>query len=109
MARNAHAYALSANDLLSGAQVFWSTNGGWSTSFDQALFSQQSQALEPLGTAEEAANRVVGAALIPVDANRRPIALRDQRRLQGVSVAVRTTDNERSANANTAPALARAA
>ncbi len=108
MARNAHAYALSANDLLTGEQVFWSHQGRWCLSFEDALFSTEPQNLTPLGNAEEAANRVVGAALIPVDENRRPVELRDQRRLQGVSVAVRTTASE-AASRPSAATLAQAA
>lgn len=108
MARTAHAYALSANDLLTGALVFWSPEGHWCHSFESALFAKDARALEPLASAEEAANRVVGAALIPVDESRRPVELRDQRRLQGVSVAVRTTADE-PRSILPAPTLAKAA
>jgi hypothetical protein len=103
MARSASAYALAANDLLTGALVFWSQEARWCSDFNAALFSEDGSSLEPLGAAEEAANRVVGAALVPVNAARQPIELRDQRRLQGVTLPLRTTQSER------APALAQAA
>lgn len=94
MARSASAYALAANDLLTGALVFWSQEAGWCSDFTAALFDSDPATLEPLGSAEEAANRVVGAALVPVNAAHQPIELRDQRRLQGVTLALRTTASE---------------
>ena len=82
---------LSANDILSGRIVWWSTEG-WTTSFETAVRASgetQREALAGVAAAEEAEDRVVGATLVALDPETgRPAGLREGRRFAGPSIAV---------------------
>ena len=80
----AHSSILTANDTLSGRVVFW-TGSSWSQSFDQALQCQEEDLAADL-TAAEANVGLVGAYLVHLNAEGKPLALRERRRLAGVSV-----------------------
>lgn len=77
-------YVLSANDLLSGAVVFWSGNS-WTPDFSRALYGD-AENLAHIGTKEQAKNRIVDAYTIKLNESGQPVKLREQRRLAGVSV-----------------------
>lgn len=82
---------LTANDLLSGAIVYWD-GAAWETSLATAKRATGADAqatLEAAGKAEEAANTVVGAYLMALDpVSGEPIALRERQRLAGPSIAL---------------------
>lgn len=77
---------LTANDLLSGAIVYW-TGSAWSRSILNAVRARDEAAradLTDVGAAAEAKNLVVGAYLVALDdAGERPVALRERQRLAG--------------------------
>lgn len=76
---------LTANDLLSGAIVYW-TGESWSRSINAALRAADDAdkaALCAVGAQAEASNTVVGAYLIVLDATGEPVALRERQRLAG--------------------------
>ena len=82
--------ALSANDLRSGRVVWW-TGFGWSAEFREAATAADDDARETLariGRTEEAANAVVGPALVPLGPRGLPAALREARRLAGPSITL---------------------
>ncbi|XWN33312.1 MAG: DUF2849 domain-containing protein [Devosia sp.] len=81
---------LTANDLLSGAIVFW-TGHDWSTDQGNAVRANPADrdTLTAVGTREEAENRVVGADLVALDAaTGTPVHLRERQRLGGPSIAL---------------------
>ncbi|MEM0908341.1 MAG: DUF2849 domain-containing protein [Pseudomonadota bacterium] len=82
---------LTANDLLSGAIVYW-TGDSWSTDVKRArhVSGEAAQAgLEAVGKAEEAANTVVGAYFVALDPiNTIPLELRERQRRAGPSIAL---------------------
>ena len=81
---------LSANGLLSGRVVWWD-GFGWSDQFCDAAIAQDDDArgaLTEIGQAEEAANAVVGAALVPLGPRGLPSGLREAHRLAGPSVSL---------------------
>ena len=83
---------LSANGLLSGRVVWWD-GFGWSESFSEAAVAQDDDArgaLAEIGQAEEAANTVVGAALVPLGPRGLPSGLREAHRLAGPSITLPT-------------------
>ncbi|RAI00497.1 DUF2849 domain-containing protein [Acuticoccus sediminis] len=83
---------LTANEILTGAIVFW-TGGGWSTEIAEAeRAGPDARAdLEETGRDEEDANRVVGAYLVALDPeSSEPVLLRERRRLAGPSFALPT-------------------
>ena len=80
-------FVLTANDLLSGRVVWW-TGERWTERFAVALRTTDSEALEALAHEEEAADRVVGAALVRLGADGGPAGLREARRLSGPSIAL---------------------
>ncbi|MEM6846871.1 MAG: DUF2849 domain-containing protein [Pseudomonadota bacterium] len=81
---------LTANDLLTGEIVYW-TGGSWapSSGFAKIASSDDDAAeLEAVGAREEAAQTVVGANLVVLDAiTLRPFALRERQRMDGPSIA----------------------
>ena len=82
--------ALSANDLLTGRIVWW-TGEAWSELFERAARATDEAgraALAAVAVSEEADDRVVGAALVPLGADGRPAGLREGRRLAGPSIAL---------------------
>ena len=83
---------LTANDLLSGAVVWW-TGERWSENFRDALTVafEEDDALEAVARREEGANIVVGAVTIPVDDTGQPAGLRETRRLSGPSITLPET------------------
>ena len=81
---------LSANDLRSGRVVWW-TGFGWGSEFREAATADDDDARETLariGRTEEAANTVVGPALVPLGPRGLPAALREARRLAGPSITL---------------------
>ena len=83
---------LTANEILTGAIVYW-TGDDWTTDIAAALrVGPDAHApLEEAGRREEAANRVVGAYLMALDAETgEPVLLRERRRLAGPSFALPT-------------------
>ena len=82
---------LTANDILTGRIVWWS-QAGWTESFDAALRAgddAKREALETVGKVEEAENRVVGAVVIPLDAETGlPHGLREGLRQAGPSIPI---------------------
>ena len=78
---------LTANDLLSGAVVWW-TGDRWSELFADAQIAafEEHDALEAVAKREEAANSVVGAIAIGVDDAGHPAGLRESHRLAGPSI-----------------------
>ena len=81
----AHSSVLTANDTLSGRIVFW-TGSDWSQTFGEALRAGD-EVLQADLQAAQANVGLVGAYLVQLDATGLPIALREQRRLAGVSVS----------------------
>ena len=85
---------LTANDLLTGAIVYW-TGTAWSRALDDAKRASDAEghnALEAIGAAEEAVDNVVGAYLVALDPmSGKPLALRERQRWFGPSVALPTT------------------
>jgi hypothetical protein len=85
------AKALTAQSLIDGAVVFM-TADGWSEALDGALLATDTageQALEARGRAAVAANQVVEAYLVEVEAEAgdlRPARWREQLRTRGPSV-----------------------
>lgn len=83
-----HHRILTANDLRSGAVLFWS-HCGWQHDPAQAVLAQdeqQSQALLTIAQQAEAENSVVGSYLVAVEngtAGRQAVELREQVRLSG--------------------------
>lgn len=77
---------LTANDLLTGAIVYWS-GAAWTPSADaaqRATGADAREALAAIGHDAEARNEVVGAYLVVLDASgERPVALRERQRLAG--------------------------
>ena len=84
---------LTANDLLSGAIVYW-TDGDWTQAIDQATRAFDAagrEALAAKGASEEAANRVVGAYLMTLDPiTETPVLMRERQRLAGPSFDIAT-------------------
>lgn len=84
---------LTANDLLTGAIVYW-TGSAWSRAVEDAARAGDDEAREALtaaGKAEEGRNAVVGAYLFEVDATTGvPLELRERHRLGGPSIALPT-------------------
>ncbi len=83
---------LTANEILSGAIVYW-TGDTWSTDMAAAERAgpDARAPLEEVGRAEEAANRVVGAYLMALDpVTSEPVLLRERHRLAGPSFALPT-------------------
>jgi len=82
---------LTANDLLTGAIVYW-TGAEWARSIafaKRATGAEAQETLEAAGKAEEAANTVVGAYLMALDpVSGTPIELRERQRLAGPSIAL---------------------
>lgn len=80
---------LSANDLVTGAVVYW-TGEDWSREPNAAIRVRdvaQQDALVGTMHAEEAANRVVSGQIIPVDPiTGQPLALRERHREAGPSI-----------------------
>ena len=95
-----YSYVLTANDLATGDIVFWSTRGHWSSNGAEALVvagDLEGEHLRAQGDACEAANVVVGAYLVPLEARAHnggnlgagclfPVQLREQRRMFGPSI-----------------------
>ena len=85
---------LTANDLLSGAIVYWRAETGWTEAIDQAtpaLDAAGREALAAKGASEEAANRVVGAYLMALDPiTETPVLMRERQRLAGPSFDIAT-------------------
>lgn len=82
---------LTANDILSGRVVWW-TGDAWGEGFEGAAKADDDAArasFEEIATAEEAADRVVSAAVVELDpTSGLPIALREERRLAGPSISL---------------------
>ena len=82
--------ALTANDLLTGGIVWW-TGARWSAHYEEAARADDEgarAALAATAVAEEADDRVVGAALVTIGADGLPTGLREGRRLAGPSIAL---------------------
>lgn len=81
---------LTANDLLTGEIVYW-TGASWapSSAFAKIVATDDDAAqLEAVATEQEAAQTVVGAGLVVLDAiTMRPVALRERQRMDGPSIA----------------------
>ncbi|MEM8663788.1 MAG: DUF2849 domain-containing protein [Pseudomonadota bacterium] len=79
---------LTANDMLTGAIVYW-TGVGWDTAAElaeRAANADAHAALQSVGAAEEAENRVVGAYLVALDPlTGAPLLLRERQRILGPS------------------------
>lgn len=82
---------LTANDLWTGAIVYWSGRR-WTRDVGEALRAETEEArleLEARGKIAEDASHVVGAYLIHFDpATGAPVALRERHRLAGPSVSL---------------------
>lgn len=77
---------LTANDLREGWAVFLTQEGVWSRDWADlkiAADAESGAALSALGTAEEAARRVVGAYLVEIDAEGRAKLRRERIRAEG--------------------------
>ena len=86
---------LTANDLLSGAIVYWTRRKpAGREAIDQAtpaLDAAGREALAAKGASEEAANRVVGAYLMTLDPiTETPVLMRERQRLAGPSFDIAT-------------------
>lgn len=92
-----------ANDLLTGRVVVLTETGDWSEERDEAAVARDPAAaaeLQKLAEAAMADNRVVGAELIPVDADGNGFLARVNReriRLTGPTVAFKATETKASA------------
>lgn len=83
---------LTANTLLSGRSVYWTTDG-WVRSPDEAIRAStpdEISELEARGKVEEMMSSVVGAYLVPLaeTGGLEPIELREQRRIAGPSIGL---------------------
>lgn len=90
MAKQLGPQVLTANDLLTGGMVWWAGDS-WSPRFEAAVRAGDEGMRAALGAAavaQEAADVVVGAALITVGADGLPTGLREGRRLAGPSIAL---------------------
>ncbi|GAB4195920.1 MAG: DUF2849 domain-containing protein [Thalassobaculales bacterium] len=81
--------AVTANDLRSGAVVFLTHDGGWTTEAAAAAIAgpEASQALLAEAERQARENRVIAPYLIAVDEAARPLRLRERIRAAGPSVA----------------------
>jgi len=86
-------YILTANDLLTGDIVYWSSGNDWARHFYEAQVGHEPNSettLMELGKHEESRNTVVGAYVIGVEKTPsngfQPLALRERRRLFGPGV-----------------------
>ncbi len=82
---------LTANDLLRGGTVYYTTDGKWSAHVTDALVANSPEAiknLEKAGADAFAANVVIDVAVVDVNANGdlRPAHLREQIRATGPTV-----------------------
>ena len=91
MAKTGKAYGpivLTANDILTGRIVWWSTRG-WSEDFGRAVRAStrdEREALESIASIEELNCGVVGAVPVTLDDEGAPAGLRERRRLAGPSI-----------------------
>lgn len=63
---------LIANELLSGLTVYFDSQNRWTTDVRRAVLAENAEdaaRIEAAGKADEAANRVVGVYLVPVQVN----------------------------------------
>lgn len=89
MAKTNGPAVLTANDLLTGAIVYW-TGARWSERFAEAARADAAErdTLTAVGADEEARNVVVGAYLVTLGADGAPALLRERQRLAGPSIAL---------------------
>ena len=81
----ATAYAITANHLMTGDAVFYAHDKDWRQDIDkQTIFSREDQASQALEEIQKTQNHlIVGAYIIGLDGDDKPIAYRERLRLSG--------------------------
>lgn len=81
----AHFYAVTANDLMTGEAVFLQSDHSWSSAIGDLWISRDKAEAEAKAALinQQSAHLVVGAYMIACDADGRPVVVREQLRTTG--------------------------